>query len=42
MENKFVWGILNGKPIYTEEEWIHGIRNHGACATDEELIALAE
>lgn len=42
MEDKFVWGYFNGEPKYTEEDWIYSIRDHGACESDEELIALAQ
>lgn len=42
MEKKMIWGYFNGEPKYTEEDWIYSIRHHGACASDEELIALAE
>lgn len=37
-----VYGYYNGKPCYSEEEFVHAKRHRGAFDSDAELIAFAE
>lgn len=35
------WGYINGKPVYSRDEWIFTRRGFGAIETDEELLEFA-
>lgn len=35
-----VWGYYNGKPCYSEQEWKHSCRQHGAFKNDAELVSF--
>ena len=37
-----VFGYVNGKPVYSRDEYIYTKRRFGALETDEELMAFAE
>lgn len=41
-EHKTLWGICNGRPCYSEEEWVLAKRHGVTINTDDELIAFAE
>jgi hypothetical protein len=39
---KNIYGYVNGKPVYSREEYVYACRGFGAIKSDEELIAFAE
>lgn len=42
MENKIVFGYVNGKAVYSSDEFVFACRGFGAIETDEELLKFAE
>lgn len=41
-EEKQVYGSVNGKPVYSAEEFVYASRGFGEIKTDKELIEFAE
>lgn len=39
---KSIYGYVNGKPVYSRDEFIFASRHFGAITTDEELLKYAE
>lgn len=37
-----VYGTVNGKPVYSRDEFVYACRGFGAIKSDEELLAFAE
>ena len=36
------WGYVNGRPVYSRDEYVYARRGFGTIDTDEELIAFAK
>lgn len=36
------WGYVNGRPVYSRDEYVYARRGFGAIENDEELIAFAK